>query len=337
MSKSDIKIAVDALGGDHAPEQVILGAVDSGVPVTLVGPEPALVATLRGVGNTDHIDIVNATELIGNDDHPLSAVRGKKDSSMTVAINLVSEGMAAGVMSAGNTGAFMLGATMILGRLPEVTRPAAAIPVPTPSGTSLLLDAGASTDCTARDLVNFGVMGSTYANTVWQIDNPKVGLLSIGEEEGKGSKQAKEVFQKFKQSDLNFVGNVQGSDLVTTAADVIVSDGFTGNVALKSAEGISMLIMKVVEDELRGTSGVEKLATWVLYPLLRRVKKRLDWREYGGGSLLGVRGNVVIAHGKSKRRAIASAVKLTYDLAQTELLLRLDESLKGHYQKGIED
>jgi len=333
MADEHLPIAVDALGGDFAPDQVVEGAAESGVRVILVGPEKTLVMLLKGRDNGAVLDIVNAEQAVGMDEHPVSAFRTKKDSSMMVAIRLVKEGKAGGVMSAGNTGAFMMGATMILGRLPEVSRPAAAIPIPSPTGRSLLLDAGASTDCAASDLMNFAIMGATYVKAVWRIENPRVGLLSIGEEEIKGSKQAREAHQLLKQSGLNFVGNVQGSDIGSSVADVIVTDGFTGNVALKAAEGVSSLIMEVVKGELKSTRGIERVAAWVLYPILRRLKKRLDWQEYGGGALLGVKGNVVIAHGKSRKRAVSSAVRLAADLAQTDLLRRLESSLNTYYSR----
>ncbi len=336
MSKDHLPIAVDTLGGDHAPDHVVQGAIASGVPVILVGPEAVLGPLLEEMHPGHSIEIVNAEEKIQPDDHPVAAYRSKKNSSMMTAIRLVKEGRAAGVMSAGNTGAFMMGATMMLKRLPYVTRPAAAIPVPTPTGHSLLLDAGASTDCTSDDLLNFAVMGATYVKAVWDVENPRVGLLSIGEEETKGTKQSKETHQRMKRSGLNFIGNVQGNDLVSADVDVVVTDGFTGNVALKSAEGILSLIMSVVRDELKATRGLDRIATWILYPIINRIRKRLDWQEYGGGSLLGVKGNVVIAHGKSRKRAIASAIRLTGELAQTDLLTQLEMALREyHEQDGL--
>jgi len=330
MSKEILPIAIDTLGGDHAPLEVVKGAVASEVPCILVGPEQRLTGILEVLKDIENIaGIVNAEEVVGNEDNPVSAVRNKKSSTMMTAIQLVKDGTACGVMSPGNTGAFMMGATMMLGRLPNVTRPAAAITIPTPSGLSLLLDAGASTDCTPEDLVGFAVLGSTFAHTVWGIEKPRVGLLSIGEEEMKGTKVSKEAYQVLKASNLNFIGNVEGSDLGTTGTDVIVTDGFTGNVALKSAEGISSLIMGVVKEELKATRGIERAAAWVLYPLLNRIRTRLDWREYGGGALLGVKGNVVIAHGKSKSRAISTAIKFAADLAQTDVLSRLEEAMSS--------
>jgi phosphate acyltransferase len=335
MSEKLLPIAVDAMGGDYAPEVVIDGAAESGVPVILVGPEKIIAPMAARSPAHAKTEIVNAEQVIGMDEHAFSAVRNKKESSMMVAIKLVRDGKAGGVMSAGNTGAFMAGATMILGRLPEVSRPAAAIPIPTPSGQSLLLDAGAATDSTVSDLVNFAVMGATYASLIWKFNNPRVGLLSIGEEESKGSKQARETHARLKSGKLNFIGNVQGSDIGSTVADVIVTDGFTGNVALKSAEGFAGLVMEVVKDELKAAKGVEKLAAWVLYPLFRRIKKRLDWQEYGGGSLLGVKGNVVIAHGKSGKRAIASAIRLTSELSKTDLLMGLESALSEYHKLDV--
>ena len=336
MSDKHLPIAVDALGGDHAPHEIVAGVVESQVPAILVGPENVLTRLLEESGSADNVEIVHADVGIASDDHPVQAYRTKKNASMFVATRLVKEGKAGGVVSAGNTGAFMMGATMMLGRLPEVSRPAAAITIPAPTGHVLLLDAGASTDCTSADLVNFGVMGSTFSNVIYKVKTPRIGMLSIGEEEMKGSKQAREAHQRLKASDLNFIGNVQGSDLASNIADVIVTDGFTGNVALKSAEGISMLIMEVVKDEIRIASGIQKAAAWLLLPLFKKIKKRLDWNEYGGGALLGVKGNVVIAHGKSKKRAISSAIKLACELAQTDLLNQLETALKEYHIENTE-
>ncbi len=334
MSETHLPIAVDALGGDHAPREIVAGAVESKVPTILVGPEKDLALLLDEFGSPDNIEIVHAEMKIASDDHPVHAYRTKKKASMFIATRLVKDGKAGGVVSAGNTGAFMMGATMMLGRLPKVTRPAAAITIPAPTGHVLLLDAGASTDCTSTDLVNFGVMGSTFSNLIYKVKMPRIGMLSIGEEEMKGSKQAREAHQHLKNSDLYFIGNVQGSDLASNIVDVIVTDGFTGNVALKSAEGISMLIMEVVKDEIRAAGGMQKAAAWLLWPVFKKIKKRLDWNEYGGGALLGVKGIVVIAHGKSKKRAISSALRLSSELAQTDLLVRLESELK-EYHKDI--
>ena len=326
-----LPIAVDALGGDNAPEAVIDGAVEAGIPVIAVGSEESLSHFLKKAGNPGNISLQHAESVIGMDENPLQAIRTKKDSSLMVAIRLVKEGKAAGVMSAGNTGALTMGATMILGRLPEVSRPAAAITVPTPSGQSLLLDAGAAAECYAEDLVNYAIMGSTYARLLWGISNPRIGLLSIGEEESKGSRQARDAHKLLKASGLNFIGNVQGSDLGSTAADVIVTDGFTGNVALKVAEGVGTLILNIVRDELKASSGLQKIAALLLKPLFQRLKNRLDYREYGGGALMGVSGNVVIAHGKSDKHAIASAIRLAQDLARSDLLHQLEMSLKQYH------
>jgi glycerol-3-phosphate acyltransferase PlsX len=197
-----------------------------------------------------------------------------------------------------------------------------------------MLDGGAATDSDASDLVNFAVMGSEYVRHIWGVTNPRIGLLSIGEEEIKGSRSAKEAHQLLKSSGLNFLGNVQGSDLGTTSVDVIVTDGFTGNVALKVAEGAATLIMEIVKKEIKKSSGIEKLAALALTPMMRRIKKHVDWQEYGGGALLGVRGNVVIAHGKSRKRAASSAIKLAYELAKTDLLHRLEESLQKYHTPG---
>jgi len=331
MSKKHLPIAIDTLGGDHSLDHMVQGAIESGVPSILVGPERILRSLLDKEKNGGDIEIVNAELAVEPTDHPVSAYRTKKDSSMMTAIRLVKDGKAGGVISPGNTGAFMMGATMILKRLTNVTRPAAAIPIPARNGPILLLDAGASTDCTSADLVNFAVMGSSYVSAIWKIQNPRIGLLSVGEEEIKGSKQARDAHQRLKQGNLNFIGNVQGNDIASGIVDVIVTDGFTGNAVLKAVEGTAALIMEIAKDELKAAGGFEKLASMVMLPMIKRIKKRMDWQEYGGGSLLGVNGNVVIAHGKSTRRAIASAVRLAGELAQTDLLHQLENALQVHH------
>jgi glycerol-3-phosphate acyltransferase PlsX len=332
MPKNHLPIAIDAMGGDYAPDAIVEGAIEAGEPCILVGLEKELSRLLESAGNPSFVQVVHAETAIGMDENPLQAIRAKKDSSLSVAIRLVKDGKADGVLSAGNSGALTMGATMTLGRLPEVQRPAAAIPIPNPVGQSLLLDAGAAAECNAEDLVNYAVMGSTYARLMWGIANPRIGLLSIGEEESKGSRQARDAHRLLKGSGLNFIGNVQGSDLGKATADVIVTDGFTGNVALKAAEGFALLIMGIVKDELAQAKGLQKLAAWSLRPIFRRVKKRLDWQEYGGGALLGVSGNVVIAHGKSNKKAIGNAIRLAAQLARTDLLHELNESLTGFHK-----
>lgn len=331
MSQTILPIAVDAMGADEGPEGIIQGVIDSEQPAIIVGPENVINPVLANAGSPDHIEVLHTDEEVDADDTPFSAFRAKKNSSMMMGIKLVRDGKASGVLSTGNTGAFMAGATMILGRLPHVSRPAAAIPIPSATAYSLLLDAGASTDCTPTDIMNFAIMGSIYVESVWGIQNPRVGMLSIGEEAIKGTKTARSAHQVLKDSGINFVGNVQGDDLGKSVADVIVTDGFTGNVALKVAEGLTTLMTGIVKTEIKRAPLNERIAAWVLYPMFKRIKKRFDWQEYGGGSLLGVKGIVIIAHGKSGRRAIKNAVKLASDLAKTDLVRNLEESLKKYY------
>lgn len=333
MSQEILPIAVDAMGSDEGPAGIVQGVVDTGLPIIIVGPENILEPILKEAGSPENINIVHADEVVDADDHPFSAFRTKKNSSMMTAIRLVRDGKASGVLSTGNTGAFMAGATMILGRLPNVSRPAAAIPVPSTTAYSLLLDAGASTDCTPSDILNFAIMGAKYVELIWNIKDPRVGMLSIGEEAIKGTKTARSAHQVLKESGMNFIGNVQGDEIGNSIADVIVTDGFTGNVALKVAEGLAILMTQIVKAEIKRAPFNEKIAAWVLYPMLRRIKKRFDWQEYGGGSLLGVKGNVVIAHGKSGRRATASAVRLAGELAKTDLVKSLEESLNSYHRR----
>lgn len=330
-----LPIAVDVLGGDYAPESIIEGAIEANVPVILVGPEKEITSYLKKAESSSLISLHPAESSIGMDENPLQAIRTKKNSSLMVSIRLVKEGKAAGVMSAGNTGALTMGATTVLGRLPNIDRPGAAIPIPNPKGLSLLLDAGAAAECYAEDLVKYAIMGSTYVKYLWGIENPRIALLSIGEEESKGSRQAREAHKLLKASGLNFIGNVEGSDLGSAIADVIVTDGFTGNVALKVAEGVANLIMKIIKDELESTKGVQRIAAGAIKPVISRLKTKLDWQEYGGGALLGISGNVVIAHGKSKAKAISSAIKLAADLSRSNILIKMEQELI-HYYSNIQ-
>jgi glycerol-3-phosphate acyltransferase PlsX len=308
-------IALDAMGGDHAPREVVRGAVQAvrrlGVEVVLVGAPAQIGAELDGAGGTPAgISVLPASEVIGMDEAPSAAVRHKRDSSILVGLNLVKSGRAQAFVSAGNTGAIMAGATLVLGRMPGIDRPALSTVLPARDGRRiLLLDVGANADCRPAWLVQFAQMGQAYARDVLGIEQPRVGLLSIGEEASKGNQLVQETFEKLHElAGINFVGNVEGKDLPNAHADVVVTDGFTGNVALKTAEGVADFILRELRDVL--TSRLQyKLAAAVLQPAFGLLRQRLDYAEYGGAPLLGVRGAVIIAHGRSNARAIASAIR----------------------------
>ncbi len=327
-----ITIAVDAMGGDHAPRPEVEGAIvaarEFGVRILLVGLAPEL---KRELAKHSHrglpIEIVPASEIISMEDSPSQAFRKKKDSSAHVAAKLVRGGQADGMISAGNTGAVMAVARFGLGTLSSVDRPALAAPFPTArGGTSVLLDAGANVDSKPAHLVQFAVMGEIYYRAIFGTRRPKVALLSIGEEEMKGNELTREVHSRLKQSTLNFVGNVEGREIFGGDVDVIVCDGFIGNIALKISEGVAQHIVNLLKDALQST-----LSSQVGYVLSRKAyksfRKKIDYSEYGGAPLLGVRGVTVIGHGSSNAHAIKNAIRVATELVRGGVNERIEQEL----------
>ena len=311
-------IAVDAMGGDFAPAEIVKGAAQGsklyGVDVILVGDEAKIRPCLPPeFAKSSSVIIQHAAEAIGMDEHA-AAVRTKKDASVVVATSLVKEGKADAMVSLGNTAAAMAIATLRLGRISGIDRPALAAVIPSASGATVLLDAGAVVDCTVEHLTQFAVMGNVYAERSLGINQPRVGLLSVGEEKSKGGDLIKAAHEALAALPLNFIGNVEGNDIFSGAADVIVADGFVGNVALKTAEGLAELIQKLIKDDLR-THPFAYVPLALLKPFLSRLKKKLDYSEYGGAPLLGLNGVCIIGHGKSKARAVASAVRAAREAA----------------------
>jgi len=327
-----ITIAVDAMGGDHAPRPEVEGAVvaarEFGVRILLAGLAPELKRELakhahRGLP----IEIVPASEVITMHDSPSQAFRKKKDSSAHVAAKLVRGGLADGFISAGNTGAVMAVARFGLGTLPSVDRPALAAPFPTArGGTSVLVDVGANVDSKPAHLVQFAVMGEIYYRAIFGTRRPKVALLSIGEEEMKGNELTREAHIRLKHSALNFVGNVEGREIFGGAVDVIVCDGFIGNVALKISEGVAQHIAGLLKDALQST-----LSSQVGYVLskkaYRNFRKKIDYSEYGGAPLLGVKGVTVIGHGSSNAHAIKNAIRVAMELVRGGVNERIEQEL----------
>ena len=316
-----IDIALDAVGTDKAPEAEIRGAILAckalPVRVHLVGPEAELRDLLdEALGNDDlPIVIHNATERIGMDEKAAHAVRSKKDSSIRVGLKLVREGKASGFVTAGNTGAAMATAKMVLGALPGVDRPALATPMPSSKGNPcVLLDVGANVDCKANNLAQFAVMGEIYARAVLKIESPRVGLLNVGEEESKGNDLTHEAFPLLKALPIRFVGNVEGRDIFSGLADVIVCDGFVGNVALKTSEGVGRFVRDVLRESLTRTV-TAKVGALLSRQAFNEFRGRLDYREYGGAHLLGVRGVCIIGHGSSNDRAIYNGIRVAYESA----------------------
>ncbi len=319
------RVALDAMGGDLAPDEVIAGgvaAVKAGYDVVLVG-EPSLIAERLDALGAD-VPIAPASEVIGMAEDPAKAIREKSNSSIAVAARLVKAGEADALVSAGSTGATLAAAAVILRRLPGVLRPAVASIFPTPGSHTVVLDSGANPECRPEHLVQFGVMGAVVAELYLDVPHPRVGLLNIGEEEGKGRELEKAAFELLRATDLNFIGNVEGSDLASDRADVFVTDGFTGNVLLKTTEGAVQFIAEFIEAAVVELPP-EDMA--IVAPVLREVRQRVDHEEYGGGQLLGVNGVVVIAHGSSSRVAVANAVAMASDGA--------DRDLAGHVARRL--
>jgi phosphate acyltransferase len=313
-------VAVDALGGDKAPDEVILGALDAaadGIDVRLYGP--------AGL-DTQGLVLVEAPDRIEMADKPAEAVRAKPGSSLVAAVRAVADGDADAVVSAGNTGAMLAAGLLHLRRIPGVMRPGIAVPIPARYGPSVLLDSGANADARAEHLLQFAHMGSIFSRELLGIANPEVRLLSIGEEDEKGNALTLEAHALLRGSELNFKGNVESSELLRGAADVVVTDGFTGNIALKLLEGTIKELLDALRDEIAATPR-GKLGGLLIRPAARRLRTRLDPDTYGGAYLLGLRGLAVIAHGSSGRDAVANAIRLAARGVEHRVVERLAERL----------
>jgi phosphate acyltransferase len=322
-----IRIAVDAMGGDRGPEEVVAGALEARsdeVTPVLVGPRDL---------DTHGLELIEAPDVIGMDEKPTDAVRGKPDSSLVVSCRAVREGKAQAVVSAGNTGAMLAACLLELRRLPGVRRPAIAVTIPSRSGASVLLDSGANADARPEDLLQFAHMGAVFAEEILDVRNPEIRLLSIGEEAEKGNQLTIEAHELLAASDLNFGGNTEGRDLLRGGADVVVTDGFTGNVALKLLEGTIRNLLDSFREEITATTR-GKLGGLLIRPAARRLRDRLDPDTYGGAYLLGLRGLAVIAHGNSSRRAIANAIRLAARGIDHDVVGRLAQRLGGTVLKS---
>jgi phosphate acyltransferase len=336
-------IALDAMGSDRAPKPEIEGAIQAarrfGIQVALVGPEETLRAEFsrHPFSRSLPISIVHASEVITMDDKAVQAVRAKRDSSMRVGLRLVREGRAHAFITAGNTGAAMATAKMVLGGLPGVDRPALVAIIPTALRTvTALLDVGANVDCKPHNLEQFAVMGEIYFRSMFGTPRPRVGLLSIGEEEGKGNELTRESFQLLKQLPLNFIGNVEGRDIYNGKVDVIVADGFVGNVALKTSEGVVNLVRATLKETL-----AETITRQVGFLLSRSAfsdfKKRLDHTEYGGAPLLGVKGACFSTHGSSNANAIKNAIRVASEFVERNITANIEKELAAmHLPDAVE-
>jgi len=332
-----IDIVLDAMGSDKAPEPEIRGAILAcrhlDVRVHLVGPEELLRPRVReglrlhSGGKKLPIFIVPASEWITMDDKAAQAVRSKRDSTMRVGLKMVREGRASGFVTAGNTGAAMATAKMVLGSLAGVDRPALATVLPTTTGNPcVLLDVGANVDCDPENLVQFAVMGHMYAKNVLRVPNPRVGLLSIGEEDSKGNALTRETLALLRALPIHFLGNVEGRDLYNGLADVIVCDGFVGNVAIKTSEGLAKLVRVTLRESLKSTV-TSQVGALLSQKAFAAFKKRLDYSEYGGAPLLGVRGVCIVGHGSSNERAVMNGIRVAAEFAAAEVNSGIEAAL----------
>ncbi len=327
-----MKIALDAMGGDFAPREIVLGAIQAcrefGAEVVLVGIEKEI----RPILDQQQIaglklEIYPASEIIAMDDHPANAVKRKKDSSLVVANRLVKEGKADAVISMGNTGAAMAASLFTLGRINGIKRPAIASVMPTKTGISIILDAGANADCEPENLLEFAYMGSAYVEHILGISNPKVGLLSIGEEETKGNKLTVEAHQLLKNSHLNFIGNIEGRDVHRGVCDVIVCDGFVGNVVLKLSEGLASVLLGWIKQAI-GANVFSMMGGFLLKASLKKILAPMDPAEYGGMPLLGLNGISMIGHGSSKAKAVKNAIKAATKAVNQDIVGAIGQTIE---------
>jgi glycerol-3-phosphate acyltransferase PlsX len=335
----NICLAIDAMGGDFGPAVNVPGSLaaarETGAAIILVGDESAIRRELECRPHADvSVEIVHTTQIAGMAEKPSEILRRKKDSSLQVAFRLVRDGRAHGVVTAGNSGAALACGMFILGRISGVDRPALATILPTLRGPIVLTDVGANADCKPYNLVQFGLMGGVLAEYVLNIPKPKVGILSIGEEEGKGNALTKEAYALLKGSSLNFVGNVEGRDLYTGNTDVVVCDGFTGNVVLKLSEGLGSALASMLKTELK-KSVWSRLGTLISLPAFRRFWKKIDYAEYGGAPILGLNGIAMVCHGASNARAITTALQQAATFAQKDANAHIVQGLRANTELSL--
>jgi glycerol-3-phosphate acyltransferase PlsX len=329
-----MRIAIDAMGGDQAPSAPVAGALravkEDGATVVLVGDEERVRAELRALGVEGELPatlaIRHAEEVVGMDEPAITPLRKKRRSSIRICAELVGAGEAEAMVSAGNTGAAMIAAKVGIGLAPGVDRPALAAALPNATGWTVLLDVGANVDLKPNHLRQFAVMGAMYAQVVGGVAAPRVGLLSIGEEEGKGTAFTREVFRSLESSDLNFLGNVEGSDVFEGTCDVIVCDGFVGNVVLKSAEALAEMLMHMIREEI-GKSPLTRFGGGLCKPAFLRLRQRTHYDQYGGAPLLGLRGGCFIAHGRANPLAVQNAIRRAVSFAEGKVHERISQRL----------
>jgi glycerol-3-phosphate acyltransferase PlsX len=327
-----MRIAVDAMGGDHAPSVIVDGAVAAArhldAEIVLVGPTAELERALAPHADWSKLGIVivEAPDVIGMADPPAATLRRKPRASVRVAAELVARREAAALVSVGHTGATVMAAHAAFGMIPGVDRPALAATIPTRRRPAVLLDAGANVECRPQHLLQFAVMGSVFARVAFGVERPAVGLLSIGEEETKGNELTRDAHRLLKASPLNFIGNVEGREIYSGVADVVVCDGFTGNVVLKTSEGLVETVEALLGDELRGTFS-SQVGYLLSRRAFRRFRRRVDYSEYGGATLLGVAGLAIVGHGRSSAKAVRNAIAMAYRFATSDFIHRVEQDI----------
>ena len=322
------------MGGDYAPEQIVFGSVRAakkyGCEIVLVGDEQKIRKVLEEEQGWQDlkISVHHASEVIEMGEHPGAAIRRKKDASVVVATRLVKDGVCDAVLSAGSTGAAAASALLVLGRIKGIDRPTIATPMPTPRGVTLLLDSGANVDSKPRHLVQSALMGSIYSQYIFDMEKPRVGLLNIGEEETKGNEQALATYPLLQQmTTINFIGNVEGRDIPKGNVDVVICDGFVGNVVLKFAEGLAKTLMKLIKETIKDGGFLAKLGALLVMPALKKLGKRLDVTEYGGAPLLGVDGCCIICHGSSNAKSICSTIGVANEYVNNNVLDHIRDNI----------
>lgn len=328
-----MRVALDAMGGDKAPEEIVKGALKAIElypeieKIYLVGKEEEIRKYLKN--DIDKIEIKDAREVIEMDDHPALAYRKKKDASMTVATRMVKEGQAHAIISAGNTGGQMTSSLFVLGRIRGIARPAIATPLPSLEGVTLLLDSGANTDCTVENMEQFALMGSIYSKKVYKVARPRVGLVNIGSEKTKGNELAIKSYEKLEEMEaINFIGNIEGRDIPRGQADVIVADGFTGNIILKLMEGMGKSFTGIIKGQI-DKSFKNKLGAFLMKDALMELKRKSDYSEIGGAPLLGVDGISIICHGSSDAKAIHNAIRVAIECKKEDYVQAIKDELQG--------
>lgn len=328
-----MRIVIDGMGGDNAPKSNVEGVVNAikeyGVDLIITGDKDILEKEFSKYDfDRNKLEIVHTTEIIENEDKPVKAIRSKKDSSMVVALRLVKEGKADAIVSAGSTGALLAGGLFIVGRIKGIDRPCLCPAIPNVNkGMTIIADGGANADCKTRNLVDFAAMSNIYAKKVLCINNPKIGLANIGSEEGKGNDLVKKAYEELKNIDINFIGNIEARDVINDCTDIIVCDGFTGNILLKSTEGVAMSVMKLIKETLlSSTKG--KIGAMLIKDDLKKLKSYMDYSEYGGAPLLGVNGGVIKAHGSSNSTAIKNAINQGIKFAKGNVVEDIKEFIK---------